>query len=300
MSRSFTGSTSNYLETTNDESFYTINDRTVLVYVKASSLPSANATIFWGGSDSASDVYGTISLNSSNAIRGTARNGSTDEVVTTETLATDTWVPLVCRFTLDSGEFLMSGADWAKRATGTTDETFAASGDSRMALGCNRDTTPSDPFTGLIAHLAVWDAKLSDSDIESLVGGADPTTIAVADRFAYWPLTDSSLTDVWSGSSYELSVGGTVNTDADNPTFGGGGGGGSPDVYFVGGAVNIELPLPVVSGVGTSARVVEATGAITVPMPRVYGVFGVNGVFASGSTISDNRGRRLRGTLRRR
>lgn len=220
MSRSFTGSTSNYLETTNDESFYSIDDRTVLVYVKVSSLPSANSTIFWGGTDSASDVYGTISLNSSNVIRGTARNGATDEVVTTETLATGTWVPIVCRYTLDTDEFLVSGSDWSKRATGTTDEAFAASGDSRMALGCNRDTTPSDPFTGLIAHLAVWDAKLSDSDIESLVGGADPTTIAVADRFAYWPLTDSSLTDTWSGSAYELSIGGTVSTDADNPTFG--------------------------------------------------------------------------------
>jgi hypothetical protein len=66
-------------------------------------------------------------------------------------------------------------------------------------------------FNGRIAHVAVWEVKLSDADFASLGSGADPRTIRPDQLLAYWPLLDSDGDVDWWGQ-YDLTA------DADGPT----------------------------------------------------------------------------------
>jgi hypothetical protein len=49
---------------------------------------------------------------------------------------------------------------------------------------------PQRFFTGYIAHVAIWDANLSDSDSASLGRGVSPLSVRPANLVAYWPLVN--------------------------------------------------------------------------------------------------------------
>lgn len=68
---------------------------------------------------------------------------------------------------------------------------------------------------GKIAHVAVWDVALTDGNITSLAGGANPMTISASDLVSYWPLT-ADLVDLIA--SLTLTNSGGASLSGDNPT----------------------------------------------------------------------------------
>lgn len=68
---------------------------------------------------------------------------------------------------------------------------------------------------GKIAHVAIWDAAISDADITALAAGDSPMSLATQ-PVAYWPLTDD-LVDLVSSLTLTNSGGATLD-GADNPT----------------------------------------------------------------------------------
>lgn len=68
---------------------------------------------------------------------------------------------------------------------------------------------------GKVAHVAVWDAALSDANITALAGGDNPLAVSATDLVAYWPLT-ADLVDVVA--SLTLTNSGGASLSGDNPT----------------------------------------------------------------------------------
>lgn len=96
-----------------------------------------------------------------------------------------------------------------------------------------------DAYGGKVAHVAAWKRALNSTEIADLLGGANPGSISSANRWFYYPLTDASLTNIWTPTDGDtagtLSVNGTVNSDTgDNPSVSGGGGGGGDTLVVVG------------------------------------------------------------------
>lgn len=90
-----------------------------------------------------------------------------------------------------------------------------------------------DPFGGKVAHVAAWNRALTTIELDALMSGENPESIDASNRWFYYPLTDASLTNIWTPSGGDtagaLTVNGTVTSDAgDNPAVSGGGPAGSP------------------------------------------------------------------------
>lgn len=89
-------------------------------------------------------------------------------------------------------------------------------GDSdEFTVGCRRGNSPIGYFVGKIAHVAVWDKALSDANVSSLHGGANPLTIESGNLIAYWPLNGNATATVGSN----LNESGSPSYDTgDNPS----------------------------------------------------------------------------------
>jgi hypothetical protein len=77
--------------------------------------------------------------------------------------------------------------------------------------------TNSGVFTGLVAHVAVWNTYLSQANVDSLIAGAVPDTIDTGNLTRYWALTTSSLTDSENSTVFTAT---NSSFDAENPTLG--------------------------------------------------------------------------------
>lgn len=77
--------------------------------------------------------------------------------------------------------------------------------------------SPGDRFSGNIAHLAIWSAALSDSEIASLAAGVSPLRIRRDSLIHYWPLNGQSPElDIVAGANMVLN--GTPTLDFEPPT----------------------------------------------------------------------------------
>lgn len=101
---------------------------------------------------------------------------------------------------------------------GTAGTTTVDPAVSQVTLGTRADVGGGNWFSGLLAHAAIFDYAVSDTDLDALAGGANPLSLSVQ-PIAYYPLTDSGDTANYGtgGTSYDLTnVGATHSTD--NPT----------------------------------------------------------------------------------
>jgi hypothetical protein len=98
----------------------------------------------------------------------------------------------------------------------TTGRTPVAGGINLFRLGNSPAT--AFPTAGKIAHAAVWNTTLTQTDITNLAAGANPKSIKLANLVAYWPLdTGSTLADAIGANN--LTATGTTADNADNPTI---------------------------------------------------------------------------------
>ncbi len=87
----------------------------------------------------------------------------------------------------------------------------------RTAIGMNRDSTPGNPFSGDIGHVAVWSVALSDGEAISLADGASPFQIRPDSLADYWPLNGRSpeLDVVANAQPLTLNGAPTVSDEPD-------------------------------------------------------------------------------------
>ena len=92
-----------------------------------------------------------------------------------------------------------------------------------LNLGRYGDSTPSAPFSGLVAHPVIWTKPLSSAEVTAFFAATSQSaieSIASADMWGYWPLdTTNGLNDV-SGNIRHLTLNGTVALSADEPLAG--------------------------------------------------------------------------------
>lgn len=75
-----------------------------------------------------------------------------------------------------------------------------------------------DDYGGLhLAHVRVWDAQLSSTELSAEAASATP--VRLSDLRAYWPLANNTDTGDDSGNGFDLTFGGTLTSET-SPSFG--------------------------------------------------------------------------------
>jgi len=97
--------------------------------------------------------------------------------------------------------------DGGSKGTDTTSQTPVNG--NEFLVGIRTIGSPTQHFYGKMAHVAVWNVALSDSEVAQLAAGANPTAIQAANLVAYYPLVDS-------GVDFQ---GGTSLTEYGSPTW---------------------------------------------------------------------------------
>lgn len=99
--------------------------------------------------------------------------------------------------------------------TGATARTGPISYDTGpVRIGTNGSQTTW--WKGRVAHPALWSRSLTDAEVDSLAGGANPTSIA-SGLLEYFPLVASGG-EVGAVAGRALTLMGGLGFDADNPT----------------------------------------------------------------------------------
>lgn len=121
--------------------------------------------------------------------------------------------------------FAASDGDTNVYNNSTTPDNFTYSGTiatgdiTRLMVGGIGDSTPSTPWDGLVAQVAIWTHELSSSEVSSLFSATTTAqfgAVQSANLVCHYPLNGSNLSDR-TGNLSDLSVTGTVSSDADDP-----------------------------------------------------------------------------------
>lgn len=147
--------------------------------------------------------------------RATNSGGSNANITTSTGFTASTWrhACAVATSTNTVRHVYLDGAGKVSSSSNIRDITAA----TRIAIGAQYQAGVYGADTeGKIAHVALWNIALSDAEVASLAGGANPLAVQAANLVAYWPLT-ADLVDVVGAVT--LTNGGGVTFDgADNPT----------------------------------------------------------------------------------
>lgn len=217
MSRVFGGSNGNNLNIL--QSLFTSNLFTFFVWFKETGNTGTTRRISRYDVNSSGDRI-SGELNSSDNVIHSVNQQFSANIATSGTMSASTWEPLI--FSSDDsgpgGKLYIEALGEDLGPSGGQTGSFQSESSPKLTLGSTG--TGFNPIQGKIAHFAIWDGvKLSAANRDSLVAGADPSTIDSGNLTAYWALTGTSLTD--SINSYVLSITGTVTSDTgDNPPVG--------------------------------------------------------------------------------
>lgn len=99
----------------------------------------------------------------------------------------------------------------------TSSSNSSPTGADRMAIGQIRDSSPSSAFSGDIAHMAIWDVALSDSEIATLSFGVSPLRVHRDSLVAYWPVGGQSPERDIIVGGFDMVVNGTPTQSEEPP-----------------------------------------------------------------------------------
>jgi hypothetical protein len=222
MSRVFDQNTSNVLTAavsiSSDRAEYTMgcwvkpnsafNNETHQVHVLNSAFNQPRLTIAAGNDPYFTRFYPPATGNLAQSINLEAKNQ---------------WILLIGRQSATTIDIRFNGVQ-----TGDTDTYTAmlAANVTTLRIGSGEFV---DAYGGKIAHVFAFTRRLSDSECQALEVGGNPNDLSATARWYYYPLTDDSLTNVWtpdgSDTAGTLTVNGTVPSDTgDNPNVSGSGG----------------------------------------------------------------------------
>lgn len=125
-----------------------------------------------------------------------ARFGSLDHWATASiTPSLNTWYNVVCiAYAIDSRKIFANYSTTGTETTSGAPSSLAATRFARKA------SDAADSLSGMLAHVAFWNAALTDAEVLALARGADPRTIRPSALVAYWPLVRTDQ-DIVSGNN---------------------------------------------------------------------------------------------------
>lgn len=141
-----------------------------LVHLRQDSAPAAYWLGMSGTSVVASTWNGTISVSAS-------RSG----------ININRWNQAIARFNSNNQRFVHING-----SIGTINTTSSGQGTNQQidAFFLGAADGGQRPFTGYMAHVAIWDANLSDSDSAALGRGVSPLSVRPANLVAYYPIVN--------------------------------------------------------------------------------------------------------------
>lgn len=197
---------------------------TLALYLKTANHPAAASCIMQLGASSSavadSLALRTTATDNQWGARYTDPAASADTASRTQNVDT-TWAPLVATFPSASSRIIRV-ADYAN--SGSASAARTASDDVMKYLRIGETLAAAEDLgaagTFYIAEVAIWNAILSQTDIESYMAGTAASSIAAANLIGYWPLNASNATQSNLGvdAGGDLSVTGATY-DADHPTI---------------------------------------------------------------------------------
>jgi hypothetical protein len=136
-------------------------------------------------------------------------------------IASSTWVPVIYRANASNSRDIFKGA-LANNQSNTVD--IGGYGTlNRFMLGNFPEFTSR--WLGQMAHVAVWNKSLSDTEVEDFINGGNPLAIANVNLRAYWAedffLDTNNYYEDKSGNGYHLllDANAAVDTTTTGPTI---------------------------------------------------------------------------------
>lgn len=211
MSRVFTGVANQYLGYAGTMGI-TGAPFSLFAWIKYTASTSGNG-VYYRNAPATSNFIGT-DVDGSAHIRGLNYQTNSTNDATTATLTINTWYPVLVVYNASLGGELYA---LGETITGSFPGAFIAESSPTFEIG---DSTGYQSIQGKIAHATFYNVDMS-ANYSGLAAGAVPSSYGGC--IAYWPLTDTSLTD--TVGSKVLTVNGTIASDAaDNPPVGSTGG----------------------------------------------------------------------------
>ena len=97
---------------------------------------------------------------------------------------------------------------------GTSGINRSVSGEDRISIGRNGDSTPDGYMSGRIAEAAIWNVALADAEIAALARGIKPNHIRPGNLVLYCPLWGIHGPEIdLSGNGNDLTLNGTGRAD---------------------------------------------------------------------------------------
>lgn len=191
---------------------------TIAIWMKLSATSGRDGVWHWKSATSGTNMprFGCVKIDGVLDFYGVNASGNVIGGTGGVTVTSTDWQLLVCRFDTATNDMKLT---WEGTTVGVTDtDTWPQGGLRYFALG----EWTNDPIdltyenlNGKIAHVAIWDAYLTDGNVTSLAGGDNPTTVASSDLQFYW--YDSKTAHTGTGTFTDHR--GTVTlSGADLPT----------------------------------------------------------------------------------
>lgn len=204
MARSFTAASNEYIQTSN--AVITGYPFTVNARVNVSALGAAYT--IWSCVTSASgDHYFSLDKGASNTVRFRARTTSSSDALSTATLSSSTeYVITAVGTSATDRKVYINGTNDGSSTTSRT-----PSGMDRTTIGRQNISTPTNSFGGVICEVTVWNAALTQAEIDSLALKISGLCIRPASIVSHLPLVNNIIDSV--NSTWAWAATGTAVVD---------------------------------------------------------------------------------------
>ena len=212
MSRLFNDATPHYL--TGEPAPVTAPPFSVSMMMYCDDATISQAAFFLGDLDSTAEYHYLMARGDVGgdpiriASRSVAEGSATADTSTGFTANTWTQIGGVWASTASRSAYIAGGS----KGTNTTTINTAV-GNSRIALGMLRDSTPSDAFSGRLAECGLWDVALTDAEMAILGKGVSPLLVRPASLMRYWQLVGTSSPEFDRMGAQTLTVTGATKAE---------------------------------------------------------------------------------------
>lgn len=186
---------------------------TLAGWFKAESLAAYD---FMGLYDTAAAAVNFMSCNrlGANQLRATTNAaGTASSAVQAADLTVGVWAHMLAHFGPTTGTDRAVTKDGATFTTNTTNR--AAAGMDTIAIGAEKDATPSGFFDGLVACVTVWNVQLVQGEALALARGAHPFMVRPSAIRHFWPLFRDGSD--WGRANAPLTLNGSPSFSGDSP-----------------------------------------------------------------------------------
>lgn len=209
MSRKFDSGLSQYLVATSvpPGSYPPV---TMACWVRANDTDN-NYVPFWFGNHGVSAVYWCLLLYANtDIVEFFVRNDPAfGRPGTSTTFSANTWHHICGTSNVDGNvhQIFLDGA-----GKGTDNTVAVPTGETRVAIGLERDATPGGYMNGAVAEAAIWNAVLTDEEVAMLAKGFSPLLVRPDKLTCYVPLIRDNDKDIVGGLSFLPILSPTIET----------------------------------------------------------------------------------------